>query len=98
MNAKQFVRMVAEMKTEKEYGKDTPPSEDLISERNGIIVGARSVREEKKKDKKKVAALAACKALVDAYQTGEHTGGSIDWSELDIAYEAALTALGKERK
>ena len=38
-------------------------------------------------------ALIACGLLVAAYDRGKD-GGSIDWSDLDIAYRAAVTALG----
>lgn len=38
-------------------------------------------------------ALAACRALADAYRTGEEHGGSIDWSHLDDAHALALEAI-----
>lgn len=41
-------------------------------------------------------ALAACHALVDAYDRGQESGGSIDWSDVDDAHEIALQALGRQ--
>lgn len=38
------------------------------------------------------AAFQAARLLVDAYRRGEECGGSIDWSELDEAYQMALKA------
>jgi hypothetical protein len=43
MTDKEFVKMVAEMPTEEEYGDAAPPSEDWISEMNGLIVAARMI-------------------------------------------------------
>lgn len=34
-------------------------------------------------------------ALVSAYDRGETHGGSVDWEDLDLAYELALAALGQ---
>lgn len=39
------------------------------------------------------AAMQAAHLLVDAYQRGKECGGSIDWDDLDQAYQAALDAL-----
>ena len=38
------------------------------------------------------AAFQVGKLLIEAYRRGEMRGGSIDWDELDLAYQAALQA------
>ena len=38
-------------------------------------------------------ALRACELLVEAYKTGEANGGSVDWSDVDLAWEVAREAL-----
>ncbi len=39
--------------------------------------------------------LRACEALINAYNRGKRNGGSIDWSDLDYAYELACEAVAK---
>lgn len=44
MTANAFVRLVARMKTEEEYGNTAPPSEDWISTLSDLIASARKVK------------------------------------------------------
>lgn len=39
--------------------------------------------------------LAAAQLLVDAYRKGEENGSSMDWSDVDQAWEAAKAAIAK---
>ncbi|WAR43646.1 hypothetical protein [Methylomonas rapida] len=45
--------------------------------------------------KQEYAAMWGCRGLVEAYQQGEASGGSIDWDDLDPLIPLALQALGK---
>ncbi len=42
------------------------------------------------------AAFRVCKGLVEAYQRGEASAGSIDWEDLDLLVPLALQALDKK--
>lgn len=46
----------------------------------------------------KYAALAACSMLVQAYKNGEDDGGSMEWSDVDQAWEQAKRALLFEKQ
>jgi SOS-response transcriptional repressor LexA len=42
-------------------------------------------------------ALLACQLLVDAYYRGKRRGGGVWWEEVDLAHEAALSALAENK-
>ena len=46
--------------------------------------------------KKEQAAFQVCRGLIEAYQQGEASGGSIDWEDLDQLLPLALEALAKK--
>jgi hypothetical protein len=46
--------------------------------------------------KKEQAAFQVCRGLIEAYQQGEASGGSIDWEDLDQLLPLALEALTKK--
>ena len=46
--------------------------------------------------KKEQAAFQVCRGLIEAYQQGEASGGSIDWEDLDQLLPLALKALAKK--
>ena len=45
--------------------------------------------------KQEQAAFRVCRGLIEAYQRGEASGGSIDWEDLDQLLPLALEALAK---
>lgn len=45
--------------------------------------------------KQEQAAFRVCRGLIEAYQQGEASGGSIDWEDLDQLLPLALEALAK---
>lgn len=46
--------------------------------------------------KKEQAAFQVCRGLIETYQRGEASGGSIDWEDLDQLLPLALEALAKK--
>ena len=46
--------------------------------------------------KQEQAAFRVCRGLIEAYQRGEASGGSIDWEDLDQLLPLALEALDKK--
>ena len=46
--------------------------------------------------KQEQAAFRVCRGLIEAYQQGETSGGSIDWEDLDQLLPLALEALAKK--
>lgn len=55
------------------------------------------MKKPKKKPTSKSLALQACDVLVDAYKDGLESGGSIDWSWIDMAHALAKKALRAEK-
>jgi ABC-type sugar transport system substrate-binding protein len=50
------------------------------------------------KNKAKNLALCACEQLVQAYKNGEAEDGSMDWNDVDQAWQTAKLALKAEKK
>jgi len=48
-----------------------------------------------KEIRRRAAAFQTVRMLIEAYRRGEAQGGSIDWNDLDEAYQAALEAAGE---
>ena len=46
--------------------------------------------------KQEQAAFRDCRGLIEAYQRGEASGGSIDWEDLDLLLPLALEAVAKK--
>ena len=47
-----------------------------------------------KRECDQMAAVRTCLSLLIAYRNGKLNGGSMDWSDVDAAYELAKQALG----
>ena len=46
--------------------------------------------------KQEQSAFRVCRGLIEAYQRGEASGGSIDWEDLDLLLPLALEAVAKK--